>query len=69
MIFRNLFITKHDPSPGKSGSHTTVKGKDINERIPLDAFFKWFYLGEGLEEFIFTRPCSGKRGRIMGVLK
>ncbi len=44
VVFRNLFITKHDPRPGKSGSYTTVKEKDINERIPLDAFSNGFIL-------------------------
>ncbi len=44
MIFKNLFITRHGLRIGKSGSCITVKGRDINERIPLGAFSNVFIL-------------------------
>lgn len=44
MVFRNLFITRHGLRLGKSGSYIIVKGKDINEKIPLGAFSNVFIL-------------------------
>ena len=41
---KNLFITTHGLKLSKSGSYLVVKGKDVNEKIPLGAFSNVFIL-------------------------
>jgi len=41
---KNLFITTHGLKLSKSGSYLVIKGKEINEKIPLGAFTNVFIL-------------------------
>jgi len=44
VVLKNLFITRHGLSLRKRGSYITIKGKGINEKIPLGAFSNVFIL-------------------------